>query len=286
MTIYGEYLFLENALVGFGLLTLTGRLGGLQPSLVRMWAGSILCGLAAFILFLPEPSPLLLLLFRLVFPTGLLLLVFLPGLSSLRSFCKLLLVFYLLSFAAGGIALGTLYFTGVSGMTGGGFFYIGEITYLWAILGMVLAWFGLSALTRILRSRLRENRTITSLRIEAGDRSLCVKGFMDTGNFLRDPFSGKPVILAEDRIFQELWPEGVPPSRFRPIPFRSVGSGEGFLSGALPDAVILQSDPPKRLKPGIVIARCREKLALDSEAEGCGLILHPDILEGGIILDS
>ena len=53
MVIYGEYLFVENFIVGGLLLALTGKLTGRIPSWKRLLAGAALCGASSFIIFLP-----------------------------------------------------------------------------------------------------------------------------------------------------------------------------------------------------------------------------------------
>ncbi|MBQ9932101.1 MAG: sigma-E processing peptidase SpoIIGA [Firmicutes bacterium] len=282
MTIYAEFLFLENALVGWLLLYLTGRLFGNLPGCRRLLLGSLLSGLAAFILFLPYQPLWLLALFRLFFPLGLILMVFGRKGGWTRIFRQLIL-FYLLSFGAGGITVGLLYFTETPGVTAGGFFYTGKLTWLHVGLGIVGSWLGLSFLVRFLRQRMQRQRTTASLRIVAGDRSISVRGFMDTGNFLRDPLSGCPVILAEEKVFQKLWPGGIPPSRFRLIPFQSLGASNGILRGVLPDAIYLETEPPRKLKKGVVIALCDETLSKGLQGEEYDLILHPEILEGEMI---
>ena len=53
MTVYGEVLFLENFITGWVILLLTGKLRGNSAGTMRVSVGAVMCGIYAFILFVP-----------------------------------------------------------------------------------------------------------------------------------------------------------------------------------------------------------------------------------------
>lgn len=63
-----------------------------------------------------------------------------------------------------------------------------------------------------------------------GGRSMRIEGLVDTGNSLKEPISGRPVAVLEQRIWEQLYP-GEPPFGMRAIPYHSVGKPAGILSG-------------------------------------------------------
>ena len=54
MVVYGEVLFLENAIIGALLLWMTKRICGEEVSKTKLLLGAVLCGLYAFTLFQRE----------------------------------------------------------------------------------------------------------------------------------------------------------------------------------------------------------------------------------------
>lgn len=56
MDVYGEYLFIENFMAGYGIIRLTALMCGRRPSYARMACGAFLCGMFAFILFVNIPG--------------------------------------------------------------------------------------------------------------------------------------------------------------------------------------------------------------------------------------
>ncbi len=67
------------------------------------------------------------------------------------------------------------------------------------------------------------------VKIRIGSWEQTIEAFLDTGNGLRDPVSGKSVAVASSLLWQKLKEEGViTADRFRMIPYSAVG-GSGLL---------------------------------------------------------
>ena len=238
MVIYGEYLFLENMISGLLLLLLTGRLLGEPVRRLRLTTASILCGLSSFAIFAGAHTMTGLggLLFR-----GLILLLVPYTAFGASSFGRLLqksALFLCLTMLSGGAAMAFLLWRQIPAVSGNGSIYMEAVTYLqllcWGTLAFGLAWWFVK-LVRVLRlAQWTEGRLEVML---AGRQKTCIlHGAVDTGNCLREPISGKPVILVDRRGRAKL---GIPEDleqtayseRFVLIPFRAVGTGAGVLKG-------------------------------------------------------
>ncbi len=108
---------------------------------------------------------------------------------------------------------------------------------------------------------------ILPLSLTFGERTVTLRGLVDTGNDLRDPFSGRPVLVVEYEALKHVLPpdagetvckvdaSGLPPdwaSRFRVIPYRSVGVERGTLVGFRSDRLCIGGREDERLGSTVV----------------------------------
>lgn len=293
MVIYAEYLFLENALAGFMIVWLTKKLCGFPVSLKRLIIGSALSGLYAFVLFwdsLPWWGGLL---SKVLFSMG--MVVFLFPKKRWRQLARALLIFYIVSFATGGIAIGMMYFFQLTGVTLAGSFYIGQITYLKALIGIVLAWTGLSIFASFVKDRLRGRGKGVELLIAIGASEMRFRGMIDTGNFLVDPSTGKPVSLITFTAMCQLVPNWaevetgkIPKAtalegRTYWIPYQAIGQKEGLLVGVVPDRITILDEKNGPWISDFILAVYHGNFPDSWVGQRIEVLLHPSVMEGGIL---
>lgn len=158
-----------------------------------LFIGSALCGLYSFILFWDSMPPIAAFLSKLCFSVIVILVVFRP--LKPRKFARITMIFYLISFAMGGITIGAMYLLGIAGLTRNSTLYLGISGYFYILLGCILTYIFFSLLSELIMSRLTKERTFADVKIFMGDKSVTIKGMVDTGNFLKDPLTGNPVMI-------------------------------------------------------------------------------------------
>lgn len=120
--------------------------------------------------------------------------------------------------------------------------------------------------------RRRQSQQI-SVRVCYGGRRVQGCGFLDTGNHLREPFSNKPVAIANRHFLQPLWSKEEPV--FRLIPFHAVGTKNGMMPVFYADCLELRPGKGDWGSAGRTwIAVCDNDISADGEFD---LILHPDM---------
>lgn len=255
--VYADLLFLINAAMDGLCLSLTARILHRRVSPWRILLGSVLGGLYAVAALFPDVGTLLSLTADLLVCFLLCAVTFATPRQRGRSLLRLTLLYLLLSLILGGVmtALFTLFnrlgIADILSRLSGG--KQGEGAEGW-IFGLVAA---LGGILTLWGGRFLGGSTLSGgCRVEvdiAGTR-IVLEGLIDTGNLLRDPMSGRPVICADesslasilpsaawDRDRGGLEPSRLPPSlarRLRIIPTRTA-TGEGLLYGLLPDRVSL-----------------------------------------------
>lgn len=311
MVIYAEYLFLENAVTGGIILLLTGKIAGLRCKLGLLIFGGILCGIYSFILFWDTLDPILALLSKLAFSAAVVYIVFRP--KRLRRFARIILVFYLVSFAMGGITIGMMYFLGIAGVTQNSSIYLGVLGYLYVLLGCAMTYFLFQFFAEFIKGRMIKERTYADVEIAMDGRTVTMTGMVDTGNFLTDPLTGKPVMIIsasaaklfvsdeiveeavsgrKNQILSEALMNSNYANRIRMIPFQSIGEERGYLVGIRPDSIRIgihsryDSDRTLTASEGSILAIYKGVFSGGQPDGDCSILLHPSMIEGGIASDA
>ena len=93
------------------------------------------------------------------------------------------------------------------------------------------------------------------IRLEVGSRVIRFPALIDTGNRLREPRSGLPVLIAEASLLMEL----LPGDGYRVLSFGALG-GEGHMACFKPSAVWIEGGRRRRRAPEVWVAASTEPL--------------------------
>ncbi len=301
MVIYGEYLFLENLATGLMILHLTQVFSGVRAARLRLGLGGACCGFYAFLIFVPMhvlPSLAL----KLAFSFTIVLLVF--GLKKRRALLKMVLLFFFVSFAMGGITIGLMYVFGVTGVSANGAFYMGASGYLLVTMTAAAAYLMLRLVADLMKGRRMENRTTDRVNVYLNGRKAALLGLLDTGNFLADPVTGRPVWLMAESVLGELFSsetaamlrmesdpqklmtilaDGVLCGRLRLIPYSAVGTEKGMLLGVRPDYIEIMKEGEMEMREDIILGVYHGGFGCGALGEPYGILMHADRAKGGLV---
>lgn len=311
MVIYAEYLFLENLITGGLILTLTGKISGIRMKKIPLSLGSILCGIYSFILFWDNLLPFIAIMSKLLFSILVVLLVF-PT-KKIRRLGRTILVFYIISLAMGGITIGAAYFASVPAVTQNSAIYLEQFSYVSIAIGCVLTYVCFNSLANFIKSRFHSKKVTADVFIEFENKTIRLRGMVDTGNALTDPLTGKPVFIMSQLAAKRILPaeiidlingeinekniyeallESSLAHRIRLIPFKSIGEKSGILLGIKPDKILIEVHreqgaltEPIIMPEGIILAIYKEIFSKEDDEEGYSILLHPSAMEGGIVFN-
>ena len=253
--IYIDTLFLLNALVDYLLLLAAARLAGEPLRRIRFALGAALGGAYAVAIFLPG-------LFFLSHPlcrvaSAALMMVVSYGGSRRLLRQGILFVALTCAFGGGVVAIGLLGGTGLT--LGNGVFY-SALDLKVVLLSAAVCYGVLTLVFRRLAQHSAANGELVPVRLRLGERMVDLTALVDTGNTLTDPVSGRPVMVAEGERAGPLFPREYRPgpgdladptaaltrlgtgkwrSRFRLLPYRSVGVDRGLLLAVRLDSLEL-----------------------------------------------
>lgn len=280
--VYADLLFLINFSMDFLCLYLTARFLRLRIRPLLITLAAVLGGIYSVVsLFLPSP-PLIAGLCDIAVCVLLCALTF-PGKGM--QFVKRIFVYLLVSMALGGImtALFNLLNRLDLPLQSGG---DSISSWLFLLLAIISGGAALGS-GKILRRM--SARKMMSVKIVFDGRSVTLNGITDTGNVLRDPSSGKPVIITDIASTLPILPDAVReavisgklerlpslPPRYakciRLIPSVSV-SGSRLMIGITPDKIILTGEQGESDVSAIFAP-----LKITSLPEGCSAIIPGEL---------
>ncbi len=241
--VYIDSVFLLNALMDAIVLLATAHLGGIPVKKGRCFTASFLGGCYAAAVFWPGVKGLESLPGKLA--AGILMALIAFG--GERRILRLILLFFSVSCGLAGCVMAL-------GMVAGGFPVVNGIFYTNVDAGVLLVTSAAAyvVLTVVFRASAhnRLNGLLVPVTLAWGDRRVRLTALCDTGNALRDPVTGRPVLVAESLRLRDLIPAELRPLlsaesvsspadllgklgewrvRFRLIPYHAVGIAGGML---------------------------------------------------------
>lgn len=112
------------------------------------------------------------------------------------------------------------------------------------------------------------------VQISEGEEKVEVMALLDTGNELREPFSGKPVSVVEKEKAKNILLNRTQ-EKYRIIPFHSIGEEHGVMEGMEVEKLIVWKDDEKLVLPKAIIAFYDGKLSKDDRFQ---MILQQGLL--------
>ena len=136
----------------------------------------------------------------------------------------------------------------------------------------ILGYYLVLGIWKFLSYMQRWNRYHMSVELCMGDSSYIVKGFLDTGNGLRDPITGKPVsIVNKSTANKLLGKEDIKNIRY--IPYRTIGSKENVMPCIQIDFLRIRGERECVIERPL-IGISEEKFSSRGE---CEMILNPNL---------
>ncbi len=231
--VYVDVLFIVNFITDYILLMATSFFIRRKPTYIRLFlssaTGGIYAVLACFLAFNGYIS----------FITSALVAFFMVflcyGTRSSLSLFKNTAVFYLVSLCSAGLGFSLLTASkSINFIVGAGYFYVNLNAYTMLLVFIVSSFIIHLSLGFIKKQRLKSDY-LYKVTIEKNGMRIVGTALFDTGNFLREPFSQKSVVIAEWKTISGLFEEDSlsscvtqNPDAFLYVPCRILGGSTGL----------------------------------------------------------
>jgi stage II sporulation protein GA (sporulation sigma-E factor processing peptidase) len=295
--VYADVILLENLIMNYLILWSTAKLTRYNYSRLKLLIASVLGAAYALLSYLPGYSYLFSFTMKVLFSILIIIIAYTPAYFHLL--LKLTGVFYIVSFVFGGAAFGLFYFINGLSLTNNGISFIKDFPVKILVVAVIAAYFIVRYSWDYIQHRIKRERLIVRVEMLFDKKSLSMDALVDTGNSLKDPLTNAPVMITDYNIVKELLPVDIQKifeqngendlnaiaeimtvskwaTRFRLIPFKSLGRENGMLIGFKPDEITILDDMRKIHLTNIIVAIYRKKLSQDGEYNA---LIHPEMLK-------
>lgn len=261
MTVYVDVLLIINTLVNYFMLLGVKIITRAESKRIRLVLGALAGGVSALSVFLNLGFIATLIK---IFTAGLMVRISFPFISA-KVYLKKCVWLFIISAVFSGICLAIylIFDTDLMIYLNGTVYFDIDITFL-----TVCTVISYGVITLILRFTDKKNpeKQYYPITLIAGSEKFTFRGFMDTGNNLKEPFSFAPVIVTSEKIYKKMYLAGGKPKE-RIIPVSTVG-GDGIMTAFKLDGAVFMEKEIHNIYLG-----CGESIP-----QNCDVLLCPDLL--------
>ncbi len=257
MTIYIDIIIVENLIMNYIILYATGLISKNRIYYLRIFFASLIGAIYTVSQYVSNLAIYSNTIIKLSLSIIMILIAFNP--QDIKKMCKQLLLFYLTTFTFGGVATYLIYVLKPENIIiKNGMFvgtYVLKVIFVGAIIGTII----LIIAFKISKNKMTKKDMICKVKIKLNQKEKTLNAIVDTGNMLKEPITGNPVIVVEKNALYDLMPkeilnnteyilggdfERIPDDikneyipKLKIIPFSSLGKQNGMLVGIKPEKV-------------------------------------------------
>ena len=255
MTLYVDIVFLENVFMNSIILLATGVILKDKTRIIRNLISSSIGAVYAIIIYTSHIEIYSNIFLKIMLSLVIVYIAFKP--QNTKSLLKHLIIFYLTSSTFGGVAFALLYFVRPQDILIQNGVLIGTYPIKMILIGGIVGFVIITISFKNIKGKLKREDIYCNVKLNVEEKTKIITALIDTGNFLKDPITKIPVIVAERESLKGLFPDeilfntskiinggsidlGEYASKVRVIPFKSLGKDNGLLLGIKIDEAYIE----------------------------------------------
>ncbi len=272
MTIYIDVIILENLIMNYIILYATGIIAKTKIKYSRLFFGSLIGAIYAVTEYWLKINIYSNIILKFILSIIIVYVSFYP--QNIKNMWKQLLFFYLTTFTFGGVATYLIYVLKPQNIIIKNGMYAGSYTLKVIFLGAILGTIIIIISFKIAKNKISKKDMFCKAKITLNKKDIYLNAMVDTGNMLKEPISGLPVIVVEytklyniipkeilnnidlilggdlKKIPEDIKKEYI--SKLKVIPFASLGKQNGMLMGIKADSVEILGEDTREKKEAII----------------------------------
>ena len=283
MTIYLDVIFLENIVINYIMLYVTGIISKAQIKQKRLFWGALIGAIYSIIYYLFRLKIYSSFIIKIVLSIVIIYVAF--NSTNLKELLKKVLLFYLSSFVFGGAAIAIIYMVNSQNITIQNGVLVGSYTLRTVLIGIVVAYFTIILAFKIIK--ISKKDLICEIVVTLNNKEIKTKALIDTGNLLKEPITNLPVIVMEHTLLYDILPKEILnnvekilggdfskipenikeeySAKLKVIPFSSLGKQNGMLLGIKAENLIINLKEETRKIDKAVIGIYNKSLTKNGE---------------------
>ena len=285
MTVYLDVVFLENLVINYLIIYVTGIIAKSKIKPFKIFIGSAIGATYSIIYYIINLKIYSSLLIKLMLSVVIIYISF--NSKSFKKLLKQIILFYLVSFVFGGAAVSIIYMFDSQKITIQNGVLVGDYTLKTVLIGIIIAYITALVGFNIIKTKISKKDLICDVTVTLNKKDINTKAMIDTGNLLREPITNTPVIVMEHTLFYGILPKEilnnienilggdlskVPEDiqkkyihKLKIIPFSSLGKQNGMLLGIKADNLIIYQDEISKNIEKIIIGLYNKSLTKKGE---------------------
>ena len=285
MTIYIDVIIVENLIMNYIILYATGLISKSKISHSRLFLASSIGSIYAIMEYISRLNIYSNIFVKIILSIVIIYIAFYP--QNVKSLLKKLVLFYLTTFTFGGVATYLIYVLKPQNIIIKNGMYVGtyvlKVIFIGAIVGTVI----LIIAFKFAKNKITKKDMICKVKIKLNGKEIVLDTMVDTGNMLKEPLTGNPVVVVEKTSLYDLMPKeilnntelilggdfGKIPenikneyiSRLKIIPFSSLGKQNGMLIGIKPERLEVINEQSEERKDNAIIGIYNKSLTKRGE---------------------
>lgn len=207
--------------------------------------------------------------------------------QNIKILAKQILIFYLTSFLFGGVAFALIYVIKPQEILMKNGLFLGTYPLKTVFIGAIIASIIVITAFKIVKNKISKKDMFCDIKIKLNGKEAKTVAMVDTGNMLKDPITGNPVIVVESTLLEEIIPKEILKnmdkiiggelenvdedikkeyvSKLKLIPYSSLGRQNGMLLGIKADEVEIIKEDEITKKSNIIIGIYNKSLTKRGE---------------------
>lgn len=295
LTVYLDVIFLENLCINCIILLATALINKNTINIIRILLSSLIGSVYAVSVYLAIAPMFSNIILKILLSICMVHVAYNP--KNMKTLIKELVLFYLTSFTFGGVAFALLYFVKPQEILIKNGVLIGTYPIKIALTGVIVGFIVITVAFKSFKKKLSKKDMFCDITINFEGKYKTIKAMIDTGNLLKEPITGNPVVVVEKSELLEIVPKNILEnseniitgrvdteldeysSRFRVIPFTSLGKENGLLLGIKIDNLQIDYDEQENNIKGAILGIYDKKL---TKTNTYNALVGLDIVNGDI----
>jgi stage II sporulation protein GA (sporulation sigma-E factor processing peptidase) len=296
--VYLDILILENIVINYFILLVTSKFSKNKTSNLRLFLGALAGAIyVALIICFPKIEASYNMWAKVFLSMLMIAISF--SFEKVIGFFRTLAIFYVSTFIFAGATYAFMSLNQKGSFVKSGILYnFQESKWTSLVLSVILAGIIIRIFMEILQYKYVKEKLLINLKIAFESQSIDLAALIDTGNSLHDPLTNMPVIVVEYGAIKEILPLEIREifetskdddleslsaimtnsrwiSRFRLIPFSSLGKANGMLIGFKPDYIKIGEDKDKKGINNVIVGIYNNILSKNSRYKA---LLSPELI--------
>ena len=287
MTIYLDVVIIENLIMNSIIMYATAIVTKNKIKHIRILIASLIGAIYSVVSYISNLAIFSNLFTKILLSIIMVYIAFNP--KEIKTLGKITLLFYLTSFLFGGVAFSMIYIIKPQNIIMKDGLFLGTYPLKTIFIGAIIASIILIAGFKVVKNKISKKDMFCNVNIKIQGKEKNIKVMIDTGNLLKDPISGMPVIVIEHTELYDILPkellnnlekilggdlESIPENikneylpKLRVIPYSSLGKQNGMLLGIKADEVKIEKEE-ENIRKNVIIGIYNKALTKRGEYNG------------------